>query len=147
MDMPTIRLLYASVARPELRYDDLTAILRSADTHNSAAGITGILCYGGGRFLQALEGERRAVNVAYRRIIVDPRHSGCELIACDEITRRDFPDWTMKLIGWDDVPTAERRALLLQHTGSAVFDPFRFSGAQATQFLAALGRMERAEAA
>jgi hypothetical protein len=50
-----VRLLYASRvvdARPE----SIESILSQSRQFNPASGITGILCYGGGIFLQALEG-------------------------------------------------------------------------------------------
>ena len=53
--MHTIRLIYASDAREDLRYRDFMAIMDSAAETNRERAITGLLCYGGGQFLQALE--------------------------------------------------------------------------------------------
>ena len=55
-----VRLLYASrvVDNSPAAID---AILAQSRQHNPGCGITGVLCYGGGIFLQAIEGGRSAV--------------------------------------------------------------------------------------
>jgi len=73
-----VRLLYVSRARPEHTAQDIEDILRAARHHNLHNGITGILCYGGGIYLQAIEGGRGAVNRLYRHIVEDPRHHDVE---------------------------------------------------------------------
>lgn len=144
--MHTIRLIYASTAAAALRYDDLVSLLRVAATHNADADITGLLVYGNGFFLQALEGERRAVNHLYARILADPRHTECTLLAVHAIDERAFVDWSIKLVGLEDLPTARRRQLLLRHAGSQHFDPYHLTADQATGFLRDLARHERREA-
>ena len=62
-----VRLLYASRAvdnSPEA----VEAILAQSRAHNTACGITGILCYGAGTFLQAIEGGRMAISELYGHI-------------------------------------------------------------------------------
>ena len=56
-----VRLLYCSraVDASELAIE---AILREGREHNQACGITGILCYGDGVFLQCIEGGRMQVS-------------------------------------------------------------------------------------
>jgi hypothetical protein len=54
----TIRLVYASDALAGLNYRDFVAIMERAGERNRELTITGMLCYGAGQFLQALEGER-----------------------------------------------------------------------------------------
>ena len=136
----TIRLIYASTARSDLGYEDVTAILKTANDFNAWHGITGILCYGNNAFLQALEGERAAVSGLYSQIVQDARHSGCELLAYGEIGARSFPDWSMKLIGFEG---AERRAIL-ERSGSTSFKPLNLTGEGALGFLCDLAEIERA---
>ncbi|MGI9133845.1 MAG: BLUF domain-containing protein, partial [Rhodoferax sp.] len=62
-----VRLLYASRAidsTPAAIED----ILAKSRQYNPTCGITGILCYGGGIFLQAIEGGRMAVSELYGHI-------------------------------------------------------------------------------
>ncbi len=56
-------------------------ILRKSKANNPALGITGVLCFSEGIFLQVLEGGRSAVNRLYNRIAADPRHTDVELLA------------------------------------------------------------------
>jgi hypothetical protein len=141
--MHTIRLLYVSTAASTLAYQDLVALLRHATQRNDASDITGLLVYGNGLFLQALEGERAAVNRLYNRIVADARHSECTLLMAECIEQRAFADWSMKLVGLDDMPTASRRALLLRHAGSQRFDPYGMTAGQAIGFLRELAESER----
>ena len=56
-----VRLLYASRVVDD-RPETIEAILARSRQFNPSTGITGILCYGGGIFLQAIEGGRSAVS-------------------------------------------------------------------------------------
>ena len=133
--MKLIRLIYASAARTEMSYAALTTILRTAEAHNGQQGISGILCYGNGMFLQAIEGEREVVNALYNRIVRDPRHDSCTILRYGRIATRRFEQWKMKFVGLDDEATAHRRGLVLRHSGTAEFRPIQMSGAQASALL------------
>lgn len=138
----TIRLLYSSRAAVSMSYGALSDIMTHAQATNLARGITGMLCYGSGQFLQALEGERVAVNALYHRIATDHRHAGCQLISVEEIEARDYPEWSMKVVNWEDGNTARKRALLEADAGTSVFDPGAMTSGQATAFLRHLAELE-----
>lgn len=142
-DMHTIRLLYSSDAQEGLRYRDFMTIMDKAAETNLERAITGMLCYGGGQFLQALEGERLTVNALYHHIAKDPRHSNCQLLSVEEISSRDFAEWSMKIVDWSDAVTAARQTMLLKHSGSRQFDPSQMTAQQASAFLRDLAAMER----
>lgn len=75
-----IRLCYisSSVGRPES--DALVKILKECHANNGPRNITGLLLYNGkGTFLQALEGEPKAVDSLFEHIRKDNRH---ERVAC-----------------------------------------------------------------
>lgn len=139
--MHTIRLIYASDAREGLGYRDFLDIMDKAAATNRDRSITGILCHSGGKFLQALEGERSAVNALYRSICTDPRHANCELLGVEDIDTRDFAEWSMKIVDWSDAATAERQAAA--HAGSPALDPSRMNGQQAAAFLRDVAAAER----
>lgn len=141
--MLTIRLLYSSAAAVGMTYGALAELMAQAQDRNSAHGITGMLCYGSGRFLQALEGDRTAVNALYHRIATDKRHRACQLISVEEIAARDFPEWSMKVVNWEDGDTTRRRALLAADAGTSLFDPGTMTNGQATAFLRHLADLER----
>jgi hypothetical protein len=141
--MHLIRLVYASEAQAGMDYAALTDILRTATVRNEARGISGLLCFGNGAFLQALEGDRTVVNALYNQIVRDPRHTRCEILRYGRIVTRSFHAWSMKLVGLDDQPTTRRRELVLRHAGSPVFTPLTYTGAQAVAILEDLALLER----
>ena len=73
----------------------LASIVASSVRHNQQNGITGMLLYSNGNFLQVLEGERDAVDKTYARICEDARHTNAILIAEDAVTERHFAQWSM----------------------------------------------------
>jgi Sensors of blue-light using FAD len=119
-----VRLLYASRAVPAMDQDELNAILRQCKGRNPEHGITGVLCYSDGIFLQALEGGRGAVNALYNRIVADPRHTQVELLSYREIGERRFAGWSMGQVNMARL----NRALLLKYSATATLDPFSVSG-------------------
>lgn len=89
-----IQLIYVSALRPGCE-DQLGPILESAQRHNGVNGVTGMLLYSGGNFMQVLEGPDAAVQEAYDRIAQDPRHDHIELISRVQVNQREFADWRM----------------------------------------------------
>lgn len=73
----------------------LGAILESAVRHNQADGITGMLLYSGGNFLQVLEGPEAQVKATYDRICLDPRHTNCLVLIEQDVPERQFSRWSM----------------------------------------------------
>ena len=119
-----VRLLYASRAAQPGSAAATEAILAESRSHNPACGITGILCYGGGIFLQALEWGRRAVNQLYAHILTDARHTDVMLLSYEEISERRFGGWTM-----GQVNIAKLNAsILLKYSEKPELDPYAASG-------------------
>ncbi|KRB99695.1 blue light sensor protein [Hydrogenophaga sp. Root209] len=119
-----VRLLYVSRAVDKDSPRVIESILESARSHNMGYGITGVLCYGGGVFLQAIEGGRSAVNTLYSHIVADPRHSGVELLHYEEITERRFGGWTMGQVNLSKLNTS----IVLKYSEKPEFDPYLVSG-------------------
>ncbi len=119
-----VRLLYVSRAVQNNNADAIEAILQASRTHNLHNGITGILCYGGGIFLQAIEGGRGAVNALYSHIIEDPRHTDVVLLHYEEISERRFGGWTMGQVNLSKLNTS----IVLKYSERPEFDPYSVSG-------------------
>jgi hypothetical protein len=119
-----VRLMYASRAAAGMDHEELLAILRQSKIANPQHGITGVLCFSEGLFLQVLEGGRGAVNRLYNRIVADPRHHQVELLLYEEIRERRFAGWSM---GQVDLARLNP-ALLLRYSATAALDPFSVSG-------------------
>ena len=90
-----VRLMYASRAVPAVDQEELLAILKKSKANNPKAGVTGVLCFSEGIFIQVLEGGRSAVNILYNRIAADSRHSDVLLLNYEEIDERRFAGWSM----------------------------------------------------
>lgn len=119
-----VRLMYASRAVPAVDQEELIAILRKSKQRNPQIGVTGVLCFSGGIFLQVLEGGRSAVNQLYNRIAADTRHTQVELLSYQEIGERRFAGWSM-----GQVEMARMNpALLLKYSERASLDPYAVSG-------------------
>ena len=119
-----VRLLYASRAVPAIDHEELVTILRQSKAHNPTVGVTGVLCFSGGIFLQVLEGGRSAVNRLYGRIVSDPRHTDVELLLYEEIGERRFAGWSMGQVNMSRL----NPSLLLKYSATAMLDPYSVSG-------------------
>ncbi|TXI21158.1 MAG: BLUF domain-containing protein [Roseateles sp.] len=119
-----VRLMYASRATAATTDADLAAILKASREHNPAEGITGLLCFADGVFVQVLEGGRNAVNARYKRIVQDERHRDVILLGYEEITERGFPGWTMGQVNLHRL----NPALVLKYCETGKLDPYAMSG-------------------
>lgn len=118
-----VRLLYASRAL-DTQPDAIDAILAQSRQYNPTCGITGILCYGGGIFLQAIEGGRMAVSDLYGHIQKDPRHKDVVLLMYEEISERRFSGWTMGQVNLLKL----NHSILLKYSEKPELDPYSVSG-------------------
>ncbi len=89
------QMLYISTAVGPITTAVTGTILRSAQLHNPANGITGVLCQGQGVYLQVLEGERSQVEALYARILTDKRHQDVALRQHENIRARRYGRWAM----------------------------------------------------
>ncbi|MFM8768867.1 MAG: BLUF domain-containing protein [Rubrivivax sp.] len=119
-----VRLMYASRAVPALDQEELVTILRQSKANNPSSGVTGVLCFSGGIFLQVLEGGRSAVNRLYNRIVADSRHTEVELLLYEEIGERRVASWSMGQVNLSRL----NPSLLLKYSATAALDPFSVSG-------------------
>lgn len=118
-----VRLLYASRA-VDNSSEAITSILAHSRQYNPSLGITGILCYGGGVFLQAIEGGRMAVNDLYGHILRDVRHNDVVLLDYEEISERRFGGWTMGTVNLLKL----NHSILLKYSEKPELDPYAASG-------------------
>ena len=93
-----VRLLYVSQPTGPITTTVTTSILEKSNAYNKKENITGVLCQGSDLWIQVLEGERSQVNVLYARIMADRHHRNIELLSMEEITHRQFGQWSMALV-------------------------------------------------
>ena len=96
-------LIYASSATSLMDEDQLLAMLEEFRTKNEKLGITGMLIYKGGNFMQLLEGDKDDVLQLYDAICQDPRHKLVTNILSGEVAERQFPNWSMGFFNMDKV--------------------------------------------
>ena len=116
--------MVARRAVPAVDQEELVAILKKCKANNPKAGITGVLCFSEGIFMQVLEGGRNAVSALYNRIANAARHSEVALLDYEEIAERHFAGWSMGQVNMARL----NPALLLKYSECARLDPYAISG-------------------
>lgn len=89
------RLIYFSSAKDLFTKEELVALLGQAREKNERLGISGILLYKDGNFLQLIEGEPDAIKAIYTTISEDPRHHEMVVVFDEAVSERLFGDWRM----------------------------------------------------
>jgi hypothetical protein len=90
-----LSITYVSSAAVPFAKDDLQKLLTGCRKNNTAIGVTGMLLFRGGNFMQVLEGEESTVSALYQKISRDPRHSGALILLKEQTEQRAFGDWSM----------------------------------------------------
>lgn len=88
-------IVYLSTAADDLTIEELRGILARARRNNAESGVTGVLLFAEGSFIQALEGETEALEATMARIRANERHHNILEIYRSEISERSFPGWKM----------------------------------------------------
>lgn len=103
--MALISLVYVSFETHPMTDTDLKDILQVARATNNTLGITGMLLYRDGFFIQALEGDEAQVVPLFEKIATDARHRNVLMVYKNAIVARNFGDWLMGFnkISDDDV--------------------------------------------
>jgi Sensors of blue-light using FAD len=91
-----LQIVYTSAANQEFSSAELERLLAGARRRNRTVGVTGMLVFHDGIFLQALEGETRAVNEIFVSILADARHHDVTVLHRGPgREQRVFGDWPM----------------------------------------------------
>ena len=89
------QLVYVSAASWAMSNDDLNGILDASRRNNGRDGVTGMLLYIDGGFLQVLEGPKAAVERIFAHIRRDSRHNALRVLIEQETDERQFGGWSM----------------------------------------------------
>lgn len=124
------QLLYVSAAVALMSEAELAALLAQSRRFNAEHGLTGMLLYLEGTFVQVLEGDEPVVRALYTKIMRDARHTGCQVYLERLVPEREFAEWSMgfralsgikpeQLPGFTDLPAwGQRTAAAPQTRGS-----------------------------
>jgi len=88
-------LIYVSSAVHLFTQEQLKQLLEVSRANNGKCGVSGLLLYVDGNFIQVLEGEQREVLATHQRIAKDPRHQGMITLLQGDVSQREFDGWTM----------------------------------------------------
>jgi hypothetical protein len=132
-----VRCLYASRPIEPLSGPFLDSILQQSRKNNPALGITGLLCVSKDLFIQVIEGGRDEVCDLFNAIVRDDRHQQVRLLIYEEISERQFGNWTMAQVNINKL----NPATLLKYFKRAELDPFSGSGKATMALLSELVAM------
>ena len=88
-------LVYVSSAVELFSDSELNELLTKSRVNNSARGVTGLLLYKDGNFMQFLEGPKEQVMEVMTKVKADPRHRGVIVLLQEEHEGREFEEWSM----------------------------------------------------
>jgi hypothetical protein len=100
--------VYVSSEFNRFTEEQLKELLEVSRRKNNECGVTGLLLYVSGNFIQLLEGEKEHVLATRARIEADPRHRGMTTLLDEPCEKRDFQDWSM---GFKKIETADGEKL------------------------------------
>ena len=94
-DQEVLTIVYVSAATHPMSEDELAALLNQARENNASHGVTGVLLYHDGNFMQLLQGPVGGVRAIYLAIESDPRHHMVIPIVDETGLPREFAGWAM----------------------------------------------------
>ena len=103
---PLDHYFYVSAASGLFDVEALSALLAQSRRDNARLGLSGMLLYQDGSFIQYLEGPATPLAATMKRILDDPRHSGVIQLTAGPADQRLFGDWSMGFA--DAALTAQR---------------------------------------
>jgi hypothetical protein len=105
--MALYQVVYISmVSGDEPTRAELQSLLAMSVRRNRALGVTGMLLYARGGFMQLLEGEEAAVKDLFDLVRRDDRHRRVTVLVQGPVAERTFADWAMSYRCLDDEAAA-----------------------------------------
>ncbi len=92
---PVYQVIYVSAATRLFSKAELLDLLKSARDNNERLGVTGMLLYKDGDFIQLLEGDEAVVKPLLAHIMADPCHHTSMVLLEEHTDARLFPGWSM----------------------------------------------------
>jgi hypothetical protein len=93
-----LQIIYSSAAVVPFSELELQRLLLQARENNTRLGVTGMLLYQEGSFLQVVEGEGPLLETLFQRIAADKRHQRVITLLRREVEARHFGDWAMGFV-------------------------------------------------
>jgi len=90
-----ISAVYVSSAHSAMTDQELAKLLEVSRENNKKRGITGMLLYRGGDFMQVIEGPAASIEALLKSLARDTRHTGMIILKKTVIPERQFSEWQM----------------------------------------------------
>jgi hypothetical protein len=120
-----ISLVYVSSSVQFLASQDIVKLLHASRERNQQLGVTGMLLYKDGNFMQALEGLGPDVEKIMQSIERDRRHRGLIVLNKKPIRERRFANWSMAFANLDDLSPEQIQGASTFLRESLLDDEFR----------------------
>ncbi|MES1176481.1 MAG: BLUF domain-containing protein [Myxococcales bacterium] len=98
------QVVYSSAAITPFSEAQLTELLSRARVNNEQMGVSGMLLYHEGSFLQVLEGEPSVLERLFAIISSDKRHHRVVRLLRQEVHERHFGGWRMGFASMKNLP-------------------------------------------
>jgi hypothetical protein len=96
MNSPVFYLVFVSAATELCTDDELVSLLETCRANNIKRGITGLLLYYEGSFLEIIEGPQKTIEWLFNeKVSHDRRHHCVVKLLTGTEDHRSFPDWSM----------------------------------------------------
>ena len=90
-----ISITYVSSAVQQFREATLLDLVEQCQGNNVRLGVTGVLVYSDGNFMQVIEGPDLVTHALYDRIKRDDRHRDVTTVHMQALEGREFQGWSM----------------------------------------------------
>jgi Sensors of blue-light using FAD len=97
------QVIYSSAEVVPFSENDLSTLLLRARSNNERLGVTGLLLYHEGSFLQALEGDEAVLDALFTTISRDKRHNRVVKLLGRAVEERHFSNWKMGFVAMSTI--------------------------------------------
>ena len=108
-------LVYTSKLNTKLTFAIVRDIIAKSVVNNQKNDLTGILVFRNNMFFQALEGQPKALNALYKKLMADDRHTEQMLLYYDRAPLRLFNEWSMRSLDFDMIGKEQTEMLTLKY--------------------------------
>ena len=92
---PLLTICYVSTSEGRLNEDDIGGLLEQSRARNEMNGVTGLLLYCDGNFIQYIEGKPEGLEPIWASIQRDRRHKNVSAVFKNVASSRIFENWSM----------------------------------------------------
>ena len=99
-----VQLIYISAIVDD-SIDRMREFISTTRENNSKNSITSIILSFDRHYLHCIEGERNAVSELFADVSHNSHHSLCTIVRFNEVSRREFPDFSTEISNFSDFAT------------------------------------------